>query len=135
MADEAVQGLSAGVQLVTYGSLIAAGVLVVLGVIDILLKWRSEAATRGAIEKAAGQAGTIAEITDPNELGEFAGIDFKANWEALASLATAIKDLDRSSRLFVLALAFVAVAGATVGLESIGEGISQIGDGASTPST
>lgn len=118
---------SGGAEIIVWAALIAAAALVVLGIVDIILKWKSESATRDAIAKAAEQAEDVASKKTKTELEEYASVDLKGNWEALASLATAIKDLDRSSRLFVLALAFVAVAGGTAGLEAIGAGIGSIG--------
>lgn len=42
-------------------------------------------------------------------------------WETLARLATALKDLDRSSRLFLISLALLALAGAALGVDSISD--------------
>ncbi len=44
--------------------------------------------------------------------------------EALAALATALKDLDRTSRLFVLSLAFFAVAAAAAGVGEIANAVA-----------
>ena len=57
-------------------------------------------------------------------LKEYAGLDLSGNWEAPAKLVTALKDLDRSTRLLLLSLAFLAVSVATVGLDAIGTGLA-----------
>jgi hypothetical protein len=94
----------------------------VLGAIDLALSWPTTKAAQGAVAKAA----SIAEHTNENAatLQEQSAVDFKGAWEALASLATALKDLDRSSRLFVLSLAFLAVAAAAAGIGEIADAVA-----------
>lgn len=43
--------------------------------------------------------------------------------ESVASIAKALKDLDRVAQLLTVALGFFAIAGVAAGLESIGEGL------------
>jgi hypothetical protein len=96
---------------VTWVSLIASATLFTLGVVDLCLSWKAVKLVKSAVAKAA----LVAEGTNENEerLKQQAAIDFKSAWEPLAALALAIKDLDRSSRLLVLSLAFLAVAALT----------------------
>jgi hypothetical protein len=47
-------------------------------------------------------------------------------WTWRRALATALKDLDRSTRLFVIALGLFAIAGATVGVENLAAAIEAI---------
>lgn len=51
--------------------------------------------------------------------------DFTGAWNALAALAAALKDLDRSSRLFLMSLAFLAVAAVGAGFDSVAEAIAK----------
>jgi hypothetical protein len=103
-------------------SLVCAVILFLLGLIEYFRTW----STKEKIAVAAGKAAGLAQETNASteELEKHAGIDFKGQWEALAALATALKDLDRSTRLFVLSLAFLAVGGVTRGLEAIGTGLA-----------
>lgn len=102
---------------VTWVSVLGAAVLFVLGVVDLALSWRTVQTAKGAVAKAAA----IAESSnaDAATLEAQSAVDFKGAWEALAALAAALKDLDRSSRLFVLSLAFLAVAAAASGVGAI----------------
>jgi Flp pilus assembly protein TadG len=102
---------------VAWLSLSAAGILFILGLVDLTLSWRAASTARDAVANAAtlAQDSTASTAT----LEQQSAIDFKGAWEALASLATAMKDLDRSSRLFVLSLAFLAVAATAAGLGEI----------------
>lgn len=72
------------------------------------------------------KAATVSETVnkDTGTLEEHAGIDFKGQWEALAALATALKDLDRSTRLLLLSLAFMAVGAATTGLTDLASAVT-----------
>lgn len=112
---EVDSGLVAGV------ALILAVILFIAACIDLITSWGAVSNTKSAATKAA----TNAKNSDGTQEGlqEQAGTNFKEAWEALASLASALKDLDRSSRLFVLSLAFFAVAAASVGLSDVAEAI------------
>jgi hypothetical protein len=106
---------------VAWTSVIASGVLFLAGLFELVVSWRTNSQVRTAADNAA-KVGAFNK--DPGSLEEHAGIDFKGQWEALAALATALKDLDRSTRLLLLSLAFMAVAGATIGLANIGSGLA-----------
>lgn len=110
------------VELIAWSGVIAGIILFLAGVYELITGWRSNDRVRAAADSAAKVGENVNK--DPETLQEHAGIDFKGQWEALAALATALKDLDRSTRLFFLSLAFMAVAGATVGLDSVGSGIA-----------
>lgn len=102
-------------------SAIASALLFAAALIDLALTWKPKAAAQKAVAGAAVTSQTI--VDSEAGLKEHAGVDLKGNWEALAALAVALKDLDRSTRLFTLSLAFLAVAGTTLGLTEIAEGI------------
>jgi hypothetical protein len=110
------------VELIAWSGVIASVILFLAGVFELFIAWRSNDRVRAAADSAAKVSENV--NTDAKTLQEHAGIDFKGQWEALAALATALKDLDRSTRLFFLSLAFMAVAGATVGLDSVGSGLA-----------
>lgn len=115
------------IQLIAIVSVTCAGLLFVAGCVDLFESWKDTKETKTAVKQGAEKAKSVAEASADNPgsegVKEYAGLDLKGNWEALAALATALKDLDRSSRLFTLSLAFLAVAGATVGLDSIATGL------------
>ncbi|MFD4351491.1 hypothetical protein ACFWPX_02980 [Nocardia sp. NPDC058518] len=106
---------------VVWVSVVAAAVLFLVGIVDLAIGWTA----KGPVRTAADNAAKIEQAATENKetLERHSGIDLKGQWEALAALAAAMKDLDRSSRLFFLSLAFLAVAGVTVGLSNIGAGI------------
>ncbi|MFG3602509.1 hypothetical protein [Micromonospora chersina] len=108
--------------MVTWVSLVAAAILFILGAVDLVMSWGTTKATKDAVAKAAA----VAESTNENAttLQEQSAVDFKGAWEALAALATAIKDLDRSARLLVLSLAFLAVAAVAAGAGEIAAAVS-----------
>jgi hypothetical protein len=110
------------VELIAWSGVIASIILFVAGLYELVIAWRSNDHVRAAADSAAKLGEDVNK--DPETLQEHAAIDFKGQWEALAALATALKDLDRSTRLFFLSLAFMAAAGATVGLDSIGSGLA-----------
>lgn len=122
------------VQIVAWVGIVGAAILFIVGLVDLITSWAETTAAKTVLKEAATQAKEAsekaAEITDSTKtdeekkaLKEYAGLDLSGNWEALAKLATALKDLDRSTRLFVLSLAFLAVSGATVGLDAIATGL------------
>lgn len=111
------------VTLIAWVSIAAAAVLFVVATVDLVAGWNRTEATKTAVKEGADKAKDLS-TSSTSDLKEYAGLDLKGNWEALAALATSLKDLDRSSRLYTLALAFLAVAGATVGLDAIGQGLS-----------
>jgi len=108
--------------LVAWASVIASIVLFLAGIYELVISWKTNGRVRAAADSAASVSGSVTANTET--LAEHAGIDFKGQWEALGALATALKDLDRSTRLLLLSLAFMAVAAAIVGLESVGEGLA-----------
>ncbi|MGJ4844691.1 hypothetical protein [Leifsonia sp. Le1] len=113
---------------IAWFSMIAASIVFLAAVIDLVTTWSGRQKATNAVAAGSEKVKDIAEATPGSDKAkEYAGIDFKGSWEALGSLATALKDLDRSSRLFMLSLAFLAVAGATVGLQAIGTGLAGIG--------
>lgn len=85
----------------------------VVACVDLIQSWTTASSTKAALKNAA----EIAKRTNPNsdELEKQSAVDFKGSWEALAKLAAGLKDLDRSSRLFVISLAFLAVAAVAAG--------------------
>lgn len=110
-------------------SVAGATILFIAGLVDLLMSWGDTKDVKTAVKDGAKQARDVAqkaeESTSNDSLQEYAGLDLSGNWKALAELATALKDLDRSSRLFMISLAFLAVAGATVGLDAIGTGLGK----------
>jgi exopolyphosphatase/pppGpp-phosphohydrolase len=110
------------VTMIAWVSLAAAAVLFVVGVVDLAQSWGRTEQTKEALKEGTQKLKEVS--ADKSTLEEYASVDVKGTWEALAKLATALKDLDRSSRLFTLSLAFLAVAGATVGLDAIGSGLA-----------
>lgn len=107
-------------------SLLFAIVLFVSGCFQVALSWRTTKTAKTETAKAAiAQATTIAEkssaSTTTARQQSVTGINDA--WQALASLATALKDLDTSSRQFVLSLAFLAVAAVAAGVGKIAEAV------------
>lgn len=88
---------------------------------DLVQSWRPRADAKDALASAASAAKT--STRDTGGLQPHSSSNLKESWEALASLATALKDLDRSSRLFVISLALLAVAGTTLGLDSVSDAV------------
>jgi hypothetical protein len=114
---------------IALGSLIAAALLFVLGLVDLIATWGTKTKIKDAADAAAGVGKKISTDTanaaaKDGNLEDHAALDFSGQWKALAELATALKDLDRSTRLLTLSLAFLAVAGVTESLTAIGEGIA-----------
>ena len=109
--------------IVVFFSLAAAGILLMLGLADLAISWRaSDAAMKAVVTEVATL--TRQSRDDTGTLDTQAAIDVKGAWEALASLAAALKNLDRSSRLVVLSLAFIAVAAFAAGVGDIAEAIA-----------
>ncbi|ODU64857.1 MAG: hypothetical protein BGO97_12995 [Micrococcales bacterium 70-64] len=98
-------------------SFISAGVLlVILATIDLILTWVAEAAVRKAAKAAAQKSVTV--DGDRVALAEF-GDGFGKTVDAIAKLAGALKDLDRSTRLYVLAVTFFALSGVIESIAAI----------------
>lgn len=96
----------------------AAAAVFALGVIDVILSWRPRRDATRALANAASEAKSISE--SEGGLQQHSNTQsLKSSWEALASLATALKDLDRSTRLFVISLALFAITGTTLGVETV----------------
>lgn len=98
------------------------------GVVTFLmgvLEWFESRSAKSKVKHAADSAGVVAteQNASPENLARHGSVDFKGQWEALAALAKALKDLDASTRLLVVSLAFLGVSGATAGLEAIGTGL------------
>ena len=98
------------------------------GVITFVMgvwEWLESRATTKKLKAATDRAGDVAteQNASAENLERHAGVDFKGQWETLAALAGALKDLDGSTRLLVRSLAFFGVGGATVGLDAIGSGL------------
>ena len=110
-------------ELVVGSSIAMAIVLFAAGLIDLIQAWSTRKTTKEAVEAAATLAKSANADTD--SLKAQSAPDFTGAWNALAALATALKDLDRSSRLFLLSLAFVAVAGAGAGIDGIADAIAK----------
>src|SRR5207245_468193 len=92
------------------------------GMYELVTSWKTNGQVRAAADKAATVSQTVNE--DTATLEEHAGIDFKGQWEALAALATALKDLDRSTRLLLLSLAFLAIGAAGIGLADLASAVA-----------
>src|SRR4051794_14350106 len=111
----AVAALALALSLVTF----------IVGCVDLKQSWNSSKVAKAAIETAAKRSEETTSTTVPDDqLQKQSAIDFKGTWEALGKLATALKDLDRSSRLFVLSLAYLAVAAAAAGAGEISNAIA-----------
>ncbi len=106
----------------SHGCLIAGGILFVLAVVELFRNWGLKEELTTATKQAAEIAKTSNSSTE--QLEKHAGVDFKGQWEALAALSTALKDLDKSTRFFVLSLAFIGIAGGIVGLDAVATGIA-----------
>lgn len=107
--------------LIAWASVGASTVLFLAGMYEIVISWRTNGKVRAAADKATT---TSQSVADDTTLEAQSGIDFKGQWEALAALATALKDLDRSTRLLLLSLAFMAVAAATVGISDVAAAVA-----------
>lgn len=109
------------IDFLTLASVIAAIALFLLGLVEYV---RTFAATKDVKDATANAAARAKEVNaSAAALEQQSAIDLKGHWEALAALATALKDLDRSTRFFLLSLAFLAVGGTTLGLDAIGTGL------------
>jgi exopolyphosphatase/pppGpp-phosphohydrolase len=103
-------------------ALVLSVVAFIIGCVDLYQSWNTNKITKDAIKNAAEVSKT--STASAEELQKQSAIDFKGTWEALGKLATALKDLDRSSRLFVISLAFLAVAAAAAGAGEISNAIA-----------
>lgn len=120
------------VTLIGTASAMAAGILFLAGLFALVQSWKPQKELKAKAEQVAGVVANATESAtkavegagDKAKLQEYASLDFKGSLEGVAALATALKDLDQSSRLFTLALAFLAVAAATVGFDAIGTGLA-----------
>lgn len=108
---------------ITWGSLGAAGVLFCLGVAEMWWSRSTRLDARTTAKEAAARAKEMAAQTDAQGLQGASVTELSNLWEGLSKLATALKDLDRSSRMFVLSLAFLAIAAGANGLENVAEAI------------
>lgn len=88
----------------------------VLGLLDLKSSLEVERKLREAAQAATTRVGTPAQ---PGSLEPHAGVDVAGMFDGLAKLAAALKDLDRSSRSFVLSLAFVALGALVVSVVSL----------------
>ena len=95
-------------------------ILFVLACLDLRETWAASKTLKDKAEEAVGSA-TTASSDDPQTQSM---IDISEAWKALATLATALKDLERSTRFFVLSLAFLAVAALGSGLDQLAEAIA-----------
>lgn len=107
---------------IAWVSVVAGVILFLAGIGELIVSWRTNTNVRAAANNAA-KVGEDVNKT-PGSLEEHAGIDFKGQWEALAALATALKDLDRSTRLLLLSLAFLAVAAASSGVAEVASAVA-----------
>lgn len=96
-------------------------IVFLFALMDLIHSWKPRADTKNALASAASKAKS--STAEGGGLQPQAASSFKDSWEALASLATALKDLDRSSRLFVVSLALLALAGAALGVDSISDAV------------
>lgn len=109
------------VALVSWVTVVMGIILFVVAMLDIGLTWKATIDAKKAVGKVAEDTKNKAEAQQG--LVPQAGPDFKSAWEGLASLAAALKDLDRGSRLLVLSLAFLAVAGVLTGVDTVADAI------------
>lgn len=92
-------------------SLILAGIAFVAGGYMLIVEWRAQQQLNKAAKSASRDITTPqADLQDSSPIKAQGGIDTAVN--AIANLAKALKDLDRSTRLLVISLAFVAIAAA-----------------------
>lgn len=98
-------------------------IVFLIGVVDLILSWKPKADAKAALGKAAAKAKEVTAVEPEGDLTPQSAT-LKESWEALANLATALKDLDRSSRLFIVSLALLAVAGVALGLDNVGDAIA-----------
>ena len=108
--------------IVAWVGLAGAVLLFVAACFDLIASWCTTRRIRDAADAAVELAGDAG--SEPGNLQRQSAFDVASHWDALARVAATLKDLDRGSRLFVLSLAYLTVAGLTVGLASIGDGLS-----------
>lgn len=106
---------------ISWVGLIGAGILLLCGVVDLVVTWSTKSRIRQVTDSVAEGASNQAPAN--GGLQPQSVIDITDSVDAIAKLAAALKDLDRSSRLFVLSLTFLAVAAAATGLNDIAEAL------------
>lgn len=99
-------------------TVVLGALVIVIALADLVRSWRPAAKVRESIEISLDKSDV-----SQDGLSEQAGTDFSGTWEGLAKLATALKDLDRSSRLLFIGLALLALGGTLIGVEAIAEAI------------
>lgn len=111
-------------EVIGWGCVSASGILFLAALIELVISWRANSRVRDATDQAAAMSEKASE--SKQTLEEHAGIDFKGQWEALAALASALKDLDRTTRLLLLSLAFMAIGAASLGLTDLAAAVSEV---------
>jgi hypothetical protein len=92
-------------------SLVLAGIAFAAGGYMLIFEWIAQQQLNRAARSASHDITTPpADLPDSSPIKAQGGIDSAVN--AIANLAKALKDLDRSTRLLVISLAFLAVAAA-----------------------
>ncbi|MEX1100926.1 MAG: hypothetical protein WD739_11880 [Actinomycetota bacterium] len=104
-------------QAITYAAIAGAVVCIVIGVAYAVLDVRLQLDARAAAKRGA----TLAK--EKTESGFAEQADAGPSFEALAKLAAALKDLDKSNRYLVLALGFLGVAALSAGANDIASAI------------
>jgi hypothetical protein len=87
------------------------GLTFAIAVVSLGIEWSSERHLRRTAKHSADVLGTAATAKD-GDIGVAAHSGVDAGINAIANLARALKDLDRSSRLLVMSVTFLAVAAA-----------------------
>lgn len=106
---------------ISWVGLIGAGILLICGVVDLVMTWSTKSKIRHVTDSVA--EGASREVPDTGGLQPQSAVDITNSVDAIAKLAAALKDLDRTSRLFVLSLTFLAVAAAATGLNDIAQAL------------
>jgi len=106
------------VVLVSWASVVAGVVCIIIGIVYAFIEFGTERTARTAAQRGADSA------KDKVARGFGEQADLAPSFEALSKLATALKDLDKSGRFFVLALGFFAVAGVSSGVGAVADAVS-----------
>lgn len=106
---------------ISWVGLVGAGILLICGVVDLVVTWSTKSKIRQVTDSVAEGASQVAPNTGGLQPQSVA--DVTDSVDAIAKLAAALKDLDRTSRLFVLSLTFLAVAAAATGLNDIAQAL------------
>lgn len=101
------------IQVIAYGSVAAGVVCVVVGLAYAFQDLQAQSDARQAAKRGAALANTTTEGGFQQQA------DVAPAFEALAKLAAALKDLDKSNRYFVLALGFFGVAALCAGVKEV----------------